>query len=60
MPENMIITKEKKETVEKIKYNGNDNYFVRTINEIDERINNSNVISNEDYMIYYYYSKERK
>ena len=36
----MIITKEKKKTVKKIKYNGNDNYFVRTINEIDERINN--------------------
>ena len=51
MPENVIITKEKKEAVEKIKYNGYNNYMVRTINEIDDRINNLNVISNEDYTI---------
>lgn len=51
MPEDVIITKEKKEVAQKIKYNGYDNYVTRTINKIDKRINNLNVISNEDYMV---------
>ena len=51
MPEDVIITKEKKEIVKKIKYSGYDNYVVRTINQIDERINNLNVISSEDYSV---------
>ena len=51
MPENVIITKKKKEVVEKIKYIGYDNYVVRTINHIDERINNLNVISSEEYSV---------
>ena len=53
MPENVIITKEKKEIVEKIKYNGYDNYITRTITNIDNRINNLNIISSEDYTIYF-------
>lgn len=51
MPENVIITKEKKETVEKIKYNGYENYIVRTISQIDERMNQLNVIANNHYTI---------
>ena len=51
MPEDLIITKEKKETVEKIKYSAYDNYVARNINKIDERINNLNVISSEDYAV---------
>ena len=51
MPEDVIITKKKKEVVEKIKYSGYDNYVVRTINKIDERINRLNVISSEDYSV---------
>ena len=51
MPEDVIITKEKKEQIEKIKYNGYDNYVIRDINKIDERINNLNVISSEDYTV---------
>lgn len=51
MPENVIITKEKKETVEKIKYNGYENYVVRTISKIDDRINELNVIANNHYTV---------
>ncbi len=51
MPDNVIITKEKKEVVEKIRYNGYDNYIIRTINNIDNRINNLNVISSDNYMV---------
>ena len=53
MPEDVIITKEKKETVEKIKYRGYDSYVVRNINKIDNRLNNLNIISSEDYMVYF-------
>ena len=51
MPEDVIITKEKKEIVEKIKYSGYDNYKSREISKLDTRINNINVISSNDYMI---------
>ena len=53
MPEDVIITKEKKELVEKIKYKGYDSYVARNISKIDERLNNSNVISSEDYKVYF-------
>ena len=51
MPEDILITKKKKEVVEKIKYKGYDNYLARNINKIDKRINNLNVIASEDYSI---------
>lgn len=51
MPEDVIITKEKKETVEKIKYSGYDNYTTRVIDKIDNKINNLNIISSENYMV---------
>ena len=53
MPENVIITKEKKELIEKIKYSGNDNYIIRSINKINDKMNKSNVIANENYMVYF-------
>jgi cyclic beta-1,2-glucan synthetase len=51
MPENVIITKEEKEKVEKIKYKNYEVYLVRNYNKINEDLNRSNVISNEDYTI---------
>lgn len=51
MPEDVVITKEKKEVVEKIKYKGYENYTTREIHKIDERINNLNVISNGNYTV---------
>ena len=51
MPEKMIITKEKKEVVEKIKYTGYQNYITRVINNIDNRFKQLNVIANENYTV---------
>ena len=42
MPEKAIITKEKKEKVEKIKLNKNNNYNVRVFNKINEYLLCSN------------------
>ena len=51
LPEDMIITKERKEKVEKIKYTGNDtNYFKEIINFKND-LPELNVISNEDYLV---------
>lgn len=51
MPEKAIITKEKKEKVEKIKLKQHDNYTVRVLNKVTEGLNKSNVISNGIYTI---------
>ena len=51
MPENVIITKNKKEKVQKIKYSGYNNYSVREYRDINRNLNISNVISNEKYTI---------
>ena len=51
MPDNMVITKEEKEKVEKIKYVDYEDYSVRTYNKVDENLNISNVIANDDYTI---------
>ena len=51
MPETSIITKEKKEKVEKLKYKDYENYIQTTYNKIDERLITGNVISNENYTI---------
>ena len=51
MPEKSIITKEKKEKVEKLKYKDYENYVVTEYNKIDERLITGNVISNENYTI---------
>ena len=51
MPENMIITKEEKEKVEKIKYQDYENYTQRQYSKINENLNISNVIANDKYTI---------
>ncbi len=51
MPENVIITKEKKEKVEKIKYSNYDFYAEKTFNKIGNSIEKYNLISNKDYMV---------
>ena len=51
MPEDVIITKEKKEKVEKIKTVDYENYNVRTFTKLNEHLNNFNIISNDDYTI---------
>ena len=51
MPENVIITKEEKEKIRKIKYKDYETYSVRTYNKINEDLNRLNVISNENYTV---------
>ncbi|MBO5349086.1 MAG: hypothetical protein J6A89_04640 [Clostridia bacterium] len=51
MPDNVIITKEKKEKVEKIKYIDYDYYAERIFDKKNEDINEFNLISNNDYSI---------
>ena len=51
MPEDMIVTKEKKEVVQKMKYKGYNNYIARVIPKVDLRIHRLNVIANENYMV---------
>ena len=51
MPETSVITKEKKEKIEKLKYKDYENYIRTNYKKIDERLITGNVISNEDYSI---------
>lgn len=51
MPENVIITKEKKEKPEKIKYMVEEVYTERMYQKINEKLPISNVISNDNYTI---------
>ena len=51
MPEDVIITKERKEKVQKIKYIGTDAYYVKELNRFNNDLPDSNVISNENYTI---------
>ncbi len=51
MPENIIITKERKEKVEKVKYLGYDNYAQRIYTKINPSVQNINVIANDEYSI---------
>ena len=51
MPENIIITKEEKEKVEKIKYIDYENSTQREITKINTKLNNVNVIGNDKYTI---------
>ena len=51
MPENIIITKEEKEKVEKIKYIDYENATQREITKINTKLNNVNVIGNDKYII---------
>ena len=51
MPENMITTKEEKEKIEKIKYVDYEDYTQRKYSKINENLNVSNVIANDNYTI---------
>ena len=51
LPEDVIITKERKEKIEKIKYTGNDSNYVKEISEFENNLPEANVISNEDYLV---------
>ena len=51
MPEKAIITKEKKEKVQKLKIQGYDNYTEKEYNKMNSKLNISNVISNGEYTI---------
>jgi len=51
MPENVIITKEKKEKIEKIKYKDYENYLERTYKNPNNILDKLNLISNNDYSI---------
>ena len=51
MPANVIITKEQKEKVEKVKNVDYETYAVREFNKPYDKVNHINVISNEDYSV---------
>lgn len=51
MPDNVIITKEKKEKIEKIKYTDYNYYLERRFTEKDEGINEFNIIGNNSFNI---------
>lgn len=52
MPKDMIITKEKKEKIDTLKYFDNGEYQQREYKKISKNIPISNVIANENYTIY--------
>lgn len=51
MPENVIITKEKKEKPNKIKYQDYENYIETIFNKPEYEVDKYNVISNENYSV---------
>ena len=51
LPEDMLITKERKEKVEKIKYIGNNTNYYKEIINFKNDLPELNVISNEDYLV---------
>lgn len=51
MPEDVIITKEKKEKIQKLKSMDYQNYTKRVFMKLNRNLNNYNIISNENYMV---------
>lgn len=51
MPEDVIITKEKKEKIEKLKNIDYENYSIKTFTKLNNNLNNYNLISNDNYAI---------
>ncbi len=51
MPENVIITKEKKEKIQKLKNIDYENYTERVFTKLNPYLNNFNVIANDNYTI---------
>ena len=52
MPRNIVITKSKKEKVEKLKYKDYEDFAERVINKLSPIYENTNFISNNDYVIF--------
>ena len=52
MPEKMILTKEKKEKVQALKYQDNKEYSERIFTKTNSKLPNTNVISNGEYLSY--------
>jgi len=52
MPEKMIITKEKKEKIENLKYMDNGEYEQRQYNKINKFVPVANILANDNYSIY--------
>lgn len=51
MPEDVIITKEKKEKIQKLKTIDYENYTQRTFTKLTKELNNYNVIANDNYVV---------
>lgn len=51
MPEDVIITKEKKEKIQKLKTIDYENYTQRTFTKLTPELNNYNVIANDNYVV---------
>ena len=51
MPTNVVITKEKKEKVEKLRLKDYEQYSERIITRLNRSLNNSNVFSSNDYLV---------
>ncbi len=52
MPRNIVITKTKKEKVEKLKYKDYEDFAERNINKLLPFYENTNVISNDGYIVF--------
>ena len=52
MPRNIVITKTKKEKVEKLKYKNYADFAERTINKLVPFYENTNLISNDEYIVF--------
>lgn len=51
MPEDVIITKEKKEKIQKLKNIDYENYTEKTFTKLTKELNNYNVIANDNYVV---------
>lgn len=51
MPIDMLVTKERKEKLKRIKYTGYDNYVQNTYTKISRNLRKCNVLSSENYLI---------
>ncbi len=54
MPKDMIITKQKKRKIHKLKTSGNNYYIERTIKSIDNKHHKANVLTNDNYSLTIY------
>lgn len=52
MPRNIVITKTKKEKIEKLKYKDYEDFAQRVITKLNSSYENTNFISNDNYMVF--------